>query len=139
MTEASTNTLEMTADIVAAFVSRNTVAPAEVAALISATYAALSSVGTPPEGVDEPAEKISPAQVRKSIKPGGLVSFLDGRTYQSLKRHLAAQGLTPDAYRARFGLPHDYPMVSPAYSARRSELARSAGLGRGGRKPRTKR
>ena len=59
-----------------------------------------------------------------------MTSFIDGRSYKSLKRHLSTNGLTPDEYRERFGLPKDYPMVAPAYSAQRSELAKSIGLGR---------
>lgn len=64
-----------------------------------------------------------------------LARFIDGKTYQSLKRHLGTHGLTPDDYRQRYGLPDTYPMVSPAYSAKRSALAREIGLGKGGRKP----
>lgn len=73
--------------------------------------------------------KATPKQIRDSIKLDGLVSFEDGKTYKSLKRHLHKYGLTPVEYRAKWGLPADYMMVSPEYSARRSELAKASGLG----------
>ena len=75
-------------------------------------------------------EKTTAAQVRRSVTPYGIVSFLDGKTYKTLKRHLRTYGLDPNSYRARFGLPVEYPMVAPEYAARRSELAKSIGLGR---------
>jgi predicted transcriptional regulator len=86
-------------------------------------------------GVAEPSapessEKQSSAKVRASIKPDGLISFIDGKRYAILKRHLATHGLTPAEYRERFGLPGDYPMVAPSYAAKRSELAKSMGLGK---------
>ncbi len=71
----------------------------------------------------------TPHQIRKSIQPDHLVSFEDGKSYKTLKRHLTRLGLTSDEYRQKWGLPHDYPMVAASYSERRSELARSAGLG----------
>lgn len=74
--------------------------------------------------------KATSKQIKDSIKPDGLVSFEDGKTYKSLKRHLTKRGLTPDEYRAKWGLPADYAMVSEEYSARRSELAKANGLGR---------
>ena len=74
-------------------------------------------------------EKLSAAEVRKSIKPDGLVSFIDGKSYKTLKRHVTGHGLTSADYRAKFGLPHDYPMVAASYAAQRSELARKLGLG----------
>jgi len=73
--------------------------------------------------------------VRKSITDAGLISFPEGRTYQSLKRHLTAHGMTPQSYRERFGLAPTYPMVAPAYAAKRSALAKAMRLGQGGRKP----
>jgi predicted transcriptional regulator len=75
-------------------------------------------------------EKTSAAQVRRSVRPNGIIGFLDGKTYKTLKRHLTTHGLDPYGYRARFGLPNGYPMVAPAYAAVRSELAMSIGLGR---------
>lgn len=78
--------------------------------------------------------KVTPGQIRKSITHEGLISFIDGHTYKTLRRHLTSNGETPESYRARFGLPADYPMVSAAYSAQRSELARTMGLGQQRRK-----
>ncbi|MCP1557927.1 UNVERIFIED_ORG: putative transcriptional regulator [Methylobacterium sp. SuP10 SLI 274] len=71
-------------------------------------------------------------QVRKSITPDALISFIDGKPYKTLKRHLSAHGLDPYSYCQRYGLPNDYPMVAAAYAARRSELAKSIGLRRPG-------
>lgn len=69
-------------------------------------------------------------QIKKSITPEGLISFMDGKRYKTLKRHLTTHGLSPESYRVRFGLPHDYPMVASDYAAQRSALAKSIGLGR---------
>lgn len=126
--------LDMTVGIVANYVSNNDLPPERIGDLIYSTHAALANVGQPePEAVEIYA-RASAGQIRKSITDAGLVSFLDGRTYKSLKRHLSANGLTPNEYRDRYGLASTYPMVSPAYSARRSELAKSIGLGAKGRK-----
>lgn len=136
MTEdRATALLDMTVGIIASFVSANKLPPDEIAGLISGTHAALSGLGTPDA---EPAAEITrptPAEIRKSISDGGIISFIDGRTYQSLKRHLGSNGYTPQSYRETFGLRHDYPMVSPDYAARRSALAKASGLGQGGRRP----
>ena len=70
------------------------------------------------------------AQIRKSVTPDGIVSFLDGKTYKTMKRHLTGHGFDPQSYREHFGLPADYPMVSQRYAAKRSELAKAIGLGR---------
>ena len=74
-------------------------------------------------------EKPSPAQIRKSVRPDGIVSFIDGKTYKTLKRHLTSHGLDPRSYRERYGLPADYPMVAPSYAEKRSQLAKQIGLG----------
>jgi predicted transcriptional regulator len=84
----------------------------------------------------ESVEKPTPAQVRKSITPDAIISFIDGKAYKTMKRHLGTHGLDPHSYRQRYGLPSDYPMVAPNYAAQRSALAKSIGLGRpGGRLP----
>jgi predicted transcriptional regulator len=83
----------------------------------------------------DPTLKATSAQIRRSIRPDGLISFLDGRTYRILRRHLTTHGLTPEEYRERFGLPTSYPMVSPDYSAARSQMAKASGFGRGGQQP----
>jgi predicted transcriptional regulator len=83
-----------------------------------------------PVEIEPEAPKPSAAEIRKSRSPEYLTSFIDGRKYKSLKRHLTTNGLTPDEYRSRYGLPKDYPMVAEAYSAQRSALAKTLGLGR---------
>ncbi|RYG99139.1 MAG: MucR family transcriptional regulator [Alphaproteobacteria bacterium] len=135
MDDETTSLLDMTVGIVANYVGNNAIRPDEVAALISSTYSALQNVGEQQGEPVEVYEQPSAAQVRRSITDNGLVSFIDGKTYQSLKRHLGTHGLTPADYRDRFGLKDDYPMVSPAYSAKRSELAKALGLGQKGRQP----
>jgi predicted transcriptional regulator len=127
--------LDMTVGIVANYVARNSIGPEEVAALIASTYAALRAVNEPKGEPVEVYERPTATQVRKSISDAGLVSFIDGKTYQSLRRHLTIHGMSPTDYRDRYGLQESYPMVSPAYSARRSTLAKASGLGQGGRKP----
>ena len=121
-------TTNLTAEIVAAYVAQNKLAPSELAALIKSVHGALAHLGEAPADV-APVDKASPAAIRRSIRPDGLVSFIDGRTYKLLKRHLTSNGLTPAEYRARFGLPADYPMTAPGYSQQRSEVAKAAGLG----------
>lgn len=93
-------------------------------------YHALQDMADPVEPEKPTTEKATPKQIKDSVKPDGLVSFEDGKTYKSLKRHLTRRGLTPDEYRAKWGLPADYAMVSAEYSERRSELAKANGLGR---------
>lgn len=103
--------------------------------LISSTHEALANAGADPVDVVEPVGHPSSAQIKKSISDAGLVSFIDGKTYQSLKRHLTRHGYTPASYRETFGLRADYPMISPVYAAKRSALAKAIGLGQGGRRP----
>jgi predicted transcriptional regulator len=119
--------IALTADIVSAYVSNNSVPVLEHEAL-----AALGQAGVPAESE---AKKLTPGQVRKSITPDALISFIDGKPYKTLKRHLTGHGLTIEAYRERFGLPHDYPTTAASYSAMRAEFARTAGLGHKRRKP----
>ncbi|ANF53459.1 MucR family transcriptional regulator [Brevundimonas diminuta] len=127
--------LEMTADIVSAYVSNNTVSADTVPTLIAQIHAALSGVSEAPvEAEPEPQEPAVP--VRKSITPDFLICLEDGRKFKSLKRHLRTKyNLSPEEYRAKWGLPKDYPMVAPNYAKARSELAKQMGLGQGGRKP----
>lgn len=131
--------LTLTTDIVAAHVSNNNVNVSELGALISNVYAALAGLGEP-ETIEE--ELPEPAvSIRASIKPDYIVCLEDGKKFKMLKRHLRTNyQLTPDQYRARWGLPADYPMVAPNYAQKRRELAITIGLGRmpgvkRGRKP----
>ena len=121
---------ELTVKIVSAYVSNNTTAPADVAALISAVAGQLSRIGTEPEPAE--VEKSEPAvPVRRSIQRDHLLCLVCGKPQKVLKRHLAVQhDLTPAQYRERFGLKPDYPMASPSYVQRRREVALQTGLGR---------
>ncbi|WP_071000348.1 MucR family transcriptional regulator [Methylobacterium sp. C1] len=120
--------------IVAAYVSHNPVPASEIAGLIQGVHRAVANLAAGGEpAVDTSAagvRKASATQIRKSVQPSGIVSFIDGRTYKTLKRHLSANGLDPRSYRERFGLPMDYPMVAPGYAEQRSALAKAIGLGR---------
>lgn len=130
MTDNTAALVALTSGIVSTYVTNNRANPDELPALIQSVHAALQAIDAPePEPAEEVA-KPTAAQVRRSVTDNGLVSFLDGKTYQSLTRHLKGRGLTPAAYREQFGLPDDYPIVAPAYSARRSVIAKSLGLGR---------
>lgn len=123
--------LSLTSDIVVAFLGNNKVDPDAVPEVISATHAALAQLtAAPAEAVEEPArERPNRAAIRKSVAEEGIVSFLDGKTYRTLKRHLRVRGYSPDSYREEFGLPDDYPIVAPGYSAVRSAQAKAIGLG----------
>lgn len=125
----------LTADIVTAYVANNSLPVSELPALIASVHSAIRGVDAPETSSVAEAKKLTPAQIKRSITSEGLLNFEDGKLYKSLKRNLATKGLTPDQYRAKWGLPQDYPMVSPAYSAARSALAKEMGLGQGGRKP----
>lgn len=129
------NLLDMTAGIVSAYVGNNTVAATDLPALIRQVHGALAAVGGPAEA--EPAPPREPAvPVKRSISPDHLVCLEDGRKFKSLKRHLRTKyDMSPEEYRAKWNLPKDYPMVAPNYAKARSELAKSMGLGQGGRKP----
>lgn len=130
MTGIATSLTVLTAEIIAAYVENNRVDADALPALIKAVYGALNGLGVDAMEVEAEQPKPTASQVRKSITDAGLVSFINGKTYKSLKRHLADNGITPEGYRDRYGLPADYPMVSPAYAACRSEIAKSFGLGR---------
>ena len=127
--------LEMTADIVSAYVGNNSVSAGELPSLIANIHAALSQVtGGVVEVEPEPKEPAVP--IRKSISPDFLICLEDGRKFKSLKRHLRTKyDMSPEEYRAKWNLPKDYPMVAPNYAKARSELAKQMGLGQGGRKP----
>lgn len=121
---------DLTAGIVAAYVANNQVRADELPGLLTTVHSALRDVGRPKEQAAE-AEKLKrPVSIKASMQQDYLISMEDGRHYKSLKRHLTGRGLTPQQYREKWGLPRDYPMVAPAYAARRSELAKSLGLGR---------
>ena len=127
--KANGNYIELTADIVSAYVSNNSVAANDIAGLINQVHAALLRVSS---GLnDAQPEPLKPAvSVKKSITPDHIVCLEDGKKFKSLKRHLRTQyNLTPEQYRDKWGLPPDYPMVAPNYAAARSQLAKQMGLG----------
>jgi predicted transcriptional regulator len=128
------NHIELSADIVAAYVSNNSVPVADLPVLLSGVYSALSGLGQSGEPKASAVEKPTPAQIRKSVRDDALVSFIDGKPYKTLKRHLSGNGMTIEQYRERFGLPRDYPSTAASYSAQRSALAKSLGLSQQRRK-----
>ena len=126
----SSQSIELAAEIVAAFVANNSLPIAELPALIQSTHAALERLASGPLNTAPQVEKKEPAvSIRKSITPDFLVCLDDGKKFKSLRRHLATLGMTPDQYRAKWGLPSDYPMVAPNFAAARSQLAKQSGLG----------
>jgi predicted transcriptional regulator len=126
--------IEMTVEIVSAYVSGNELSPSEVPSLIATVYSTLGQVGgqtTPALVAKDLVPAVSP---KKSVFPDHIICLEDGKRFKSLKRHLrSAYNLTPEAYRAKWGLAADYPMVAPEYAEARSKLAKKIGLGRGGR------
>jgi len=121
--------VEMTAEIVSAYVSANTVTPQDLPGLIRIVYATLREVAG---GVAAPVDTdLEPAvAVKKSVTPDYIICLEDGKKFKSLKRHLRTRySMTPEEYRAKWGLPHDYPMVAPNYAKARSDLAKRMGLG----------
>jgi predicted transcriptional regulator len=126
--------IAMTTEIVASYVAANSVAAAEVPGLIHSVHRALAAAaGAGP--AEEPAPKEPAVPIKKSITPDYLVCLEDGRRFKSLKRHLRSKyDLSPEDYRAKWGLPKDYPMVAPNYARARSELAKQMGLGQTARK-----
>ena len=128
-TAGNGNYIELTAEIVSAYVSNNTVPASDIPSLINQVHAALARVSA--KTGDTPAEPLKPAvSVKKSITPEHIVCLEDGKKFKSLKRHLRTQyNMTPEQYREKWGLGTDYPMVAPNYAAARSQLAKQMGLG----------
>ena len=117
----------LTAEVVSAYVAKNSLRPADIPDLIASVHQALQGLSAPPQA--EPEKREPPVSIKKSITPDFLISLEDGRRYKTLRRHLAGRGLTPEQYREKWGLPRDYPMVAPNYAKQRSELAKARGLG----------
>ena len=119
----------LTADIVAAHVANNRVAVGDIGTVVERVHEALAALGRQEE--EAPERKTPLVSVRASVKPDYIVCMECGRKQKMLKRHLhTAHGMSPEQYRADYGLPREYPMVAPNYSQLRGELARSSGLGR---------
>lgn len=124
------NLVEFSTDIIAAYVSHNAISPTDLPRLIADVHAALKALGS-----EEPAvqieEKKPAVPIRRSVTPEYIICLEDGKKFKSLKRHLRTHyNLSPEEYREKWGLPSDYPMVAPSYSATRSKLAKDNGLGR---------
>ena len=121
--------VELAADIVSAYVSNNTVVATELPAVINDVYEALGKAAA--KAAQPVKEDLKPAvPIKRSVTPDYIICLEDGKKFKSLKRHLRTHyNLTPEEYREKWGLPHDYPMVAPNYAAARSQLAKKMGLG----------
>lgn len=133
-----TTLITLTAEIVSAYVTKNRLPPAELPALIASISGSMRKLGEPapaPEAAPTPA--VNP---KRSVHADYILCLEDGKKFKSMKRHLASHGMTPQQYRAKWGLPADYPMTAPNYSAARSAMAKDIGLGQKpvARKPRRK-
>ena len=143
MAESDVALRQLVAQVAAAYFSNSHVNPSEIPNVIGQIASSLGGVNdgtgqTASEEAPVSGPKLTRAQVRKSITPDALHSFEDNKPYKTLRRHLATRGLTPEQYREKWGLPSDYPMVAPNYSAARSQLAKSLGLGQRGQQARRK-
>ncbi len=137
MSDRADRLRELVSDVAAAYFSNTHVSPTEIAGVLDKIASSLGAIGgqAPEPGrkgavANEQEPHLSPTQIRNSVKPDGIISFEDGRSYKTLKRHLSSLGMTPAQYRQKWGLPSDYPMVAPNLSAIRSQLARGMRLGR---------
>ncbi|MEL6060539.1 MucR family transcriptional regulator [Methylobacterium sp. DCY52] len=117
--------VEIAARIMRAYVARNRVPSDSLPELLATVHRAVLALYRPSQ---PSVRRATEAQIRASIRPDALISFEDGKRYKTLRRHLTLRGLTPEAYRAKWGLPVDYPMVSAIYSARRSDISRQIGV-----------
>ena len=133
-----TDILRLSAEIVAAYVSRNTVQASAISDVVRQVHGAISDLSNP--APTAPAQKQRPAvPIARSIQPDFIVCLEDGTKLKMLKRYLRSRyDLSPEEYRRKWGLPSDYPMVAPNYAARRSDFAKKIGLGRGVRRKRGK-
>jgi predicted transcriptional regulator len=123
------NVLNLTADIVSAYVANNPLPQSTLPDLIGQVHQSLKTVANGAKA--EPAVELVPAvPIKKSVTPDYIISLEDGRKFKSMKRYLGLKGMTPAEYRQKWGLPRDYPMVAPNYAAARSALAKTMGLGR---------
>ena len=133
---ANFDAVEVAADIVAAFVSNNSLPKGELPSLIESVHAALMGFGGPGQVgatvVDPPSPAVS---IRKSVTPDYLICLEDGKRFKSMRGHLALLGMTPEQYRAKWGLPPTYPMAAPNYAAKRSAMAKNLGFGQWRRNP----
>jgi predicted transcriptional regulator len=129
MNENESDLIALTADIVSAYVSHNTIVAENIPNFIASVHAALCTSGA--QGATQPKEELVPAvSIKKSVTPEYIICLEDGKKFKSLKRHLRTHyDLSPEQYREQWGLAYDYPMVAPMYAAARSQLAKTMGLG----------
>lgn len=127
MEDKSMRFIELTADIVAAYVANNPVPAAQLPDLIASVSASVRKLGI---AAPTAAPLVPAVDPRKSVFPDYIICLEDGKWFKSLKRHIAGLGMTPAQYREKWSLPGDYPMVPPNYSQKRSALAKASGLGR---------
>tara|TARA_R100000365_G_C2744580_1_gene73361 strand:+ start:2144 stop:2710 length:567 start_codon:yes stop_codon:yes gene_type:complete len=129
--EQKTEFLDLTTEVVSAYVSHNSISPTDLPRLIADVHSAITDLKeaeVPEQTADQPKPMVP---IKKSVTPDYLICLEDGKKFKSLKRHLRAHyNMSPDEYRTKWGLPWDYPMVAPAYAEKRSQLAKEAGLGR---------
>ena len=126
----SRSTAELTTEVVASFVSHNSVPKTELPNLIQTIHNRLKQIETQPQlEAPQPEPKTPAVSIRRSITPDYLICLDDGQRFKSLRRHLARLGMTPEQYREKWNLPRDYPMVAPNYAVLRSALAKKIGLG----------
>lgn len=125
------SSIERAGDIVSAYIANNSLPPSELSKLIARVHEAVIKItaGAPMDASAEVDKKATPAQIRESVTPDALISFIDGKSYKTLKRHLTAHGLDPHSYRERYGLPRDYPMVALGYAEERSQIAKAISHG----------
>lgn len=134
--ENKTQLIGLTSDVVAAFVANNKISTSELTDIVKNVHAAFVAAAGGSAPAPEVVQQTPAVSIKKSITPDFLICLEDGRQFKSLKRHLRTKyGISPEEYRAKWGLPKTYPMVAPSYAASRSELAKKMGLGSGGRKP----
>jgi predicted transcriptional regulator len=127
---ATPESIELTAEVVASFVSNNPLPRTELPALIQAVHSAVERLAKKPENAPPQVESKAPAvPVHKSVTPDYLICLEDGKRFKSMRRHLGLLGLTPGQYREKWNLPYDYPMVAPNYANQRSAIAKKIGLG----------
>jgi predicted transcriptional regulator len=126
MPEETKNHVELTGDIVSAYVTANNIQRSELPGLIADVHSALTNLGKP---TSESVKTEPPVPIKQTIRPDYIISLEDGRRYKSMKRHLSSRGITPEQYREKWGLRPDYPMVAANYSKARPALAKALGLG----------
>lgn len=138
MSDSNEKLRDLVAQVAAAYFAHSHVGVSDIPTVVDQIANSLANVGVAAPAAEaqvaaEPERvKLTSAQIRRSVTPDALISFEDGRSYKTLRRHLATKGLSPAQYIEKWGLASDYPMVAASYSARRSELAKSLGLGQKG-------